>query len=205
MIAPMTGEDESKTEKRRRRGPRKATPKSLENGALFYLERFATSRANLRRVMLRRVERSSRHHGTDPEEGARIVEDLLDKFERLGLLDDAAYAEMRVRGLRRRGASKRLINAQLRQKGLTGEAIDAALDAHEEESDAEDTELEAAVTLARKRRMGPFRPAEARKDNREKDLAALARAGFSYETALEVIDAETVEELESKSPGRTIR
>lgn len=198
MIAAMSGEDDEKTERKRRRGPRKATAKSLENGALFYLERFATSRANLKRVMMRRVERSARHHGTDPDEGAQIIEDLLDKFERLGLLDDAAYAEMRVRGLRRRGASKRMITAQLRQKGLAGEAIEAALEAHEEESDAENSELEAAVTLARKRRLGPFRPAEAGKENREKDLATLARAGFSYDTALAVIDAESVEELEER-------
>ena len=46
--------------------------------------------------------------------------------------------------------------------------------------------------------MGPFRPAEARKESREKDLAALARAGFSYDTALDVIDAESVEELEER-------
>ncbi len=195
MMAAML-DDAPKRPARKAYGPRKATAKSLENGALFYLERFATSRANLRRVMLRRVERSARHHGTDPEEGARIVEDLLDKFERLGLLDDAAYAEMRVRGLRRRGASKRMITAQLRQKGLTGEAIEAALEVHEAESGTEHPELEAAVTLARKRRMGPFRPAEARKDSREKDLAALARAGFPYDVALAVIDAENSEEFQ---------
>lgn len=187
---------DGKDEKRRRRGPRKATPKSLENAAAYYLQRFATSRAHLRRVLMRRVERSVRAHGTDRDEGARAIEEILDKFERLGLLDDAAYAEMRVRSLRRRGASVRMIAVQLRQKGLDAEAIEAALEKADSETEAEDPEFAAAATLARKRRLGPYRPEAARKEAREKDLAALARAGFSYDTALSVIDAETTEELE---------
>lgn len=186
---------------RKRRSPRKATPKSLENAAAYYLQRFATSRAHLRRVLMRRVERSARAHGTDPAEGARAIEDILDKFERLGLLDDAAYAEMRARSLRHRGASARLIAAQLMQKGLDADAVDTALAAADTEDGAEDPERAAAATLARKRRIGPYRVAENRKENREKDLATLARAGFSYDTALAIIDAETAEELENDGPA----
>jgi len=181
---------------RKRRGPRKATARSLENAALFYLGRFATSRENLRRVLMRRVERSVRHHGTDRAEGAMLVEAVLAKLATMGLLDDAAYAEMRAVGLRRKGASARAIALALRRKGVDGEAIAAATAAADEAT--ETPELAAAVKLARKRRLGPWRPAKARRENREKDLAALARAGFSYDTALAVIDAEGVEELEDE-------
>ncbi|MBL6929689.1 MAG: RecX family transcriptional regulator [Rhodospirillales bacterium] len=181
---------------RKRKGPRKATAKSLENAAAFYLQRFATSAENLRRVLMRRVERSVRHHGTERDEGAAFIDDIIAKFERLGYLNDTAYAEMRVRGLRGRGQSRRAINALLRQKGLDTDTIDAALAAYAEEN--EEPERTAAITAARKRRIGPYRTRGGRKENREKDLATLARAGFSYGVALEVIDAESADDLEDR-------
>jgi len=191
-----TPDDPLAAKPRKRKGPRKATAKSLENAALHYLERFATSRENLRRVLMRRVERSVRHHGTDRDEGARFIDDIIAKLEGLGLLDDRAYSEMRVRGLRRRGQSSRAVRASLMQKGVDSATIDDTLDTEEDDEGTGDPELTAAITLARKRRLGPYRPEEARKDNREKDLATLARAGFSYDMALRVVDAETVEDLE---------
>ncbi|MCH8327975.1 MAG: methionine--tRNA ligase, partial [Candidatus Marinimicrobia bacterium] len=76
----------------KRRVPRKATAKSLENAALWYLTRFATSAANLERVLARRVQRSARHHGTDREEGLANIARLIARYRRSGLLDDRAYA-----------------------------------------------------------------------------------------------------------------
>jgi regulatory protein len=180
-----------------RKAPRKATPKSLENAALYYLERFASSAANLRRVLMRRVERSARAHGTDREEGAAAVEDIVARFVASGLLDDAAYAAARAGTLHRRGASARRIRAALMQKGVASGDIEAALAALREEAD--DPELAAAVALARRRRLGPFRPAPDRAARREKDLAALARAGFGYETARQVIEAADIEALETEA------
>lgn len=185
--------------RRRRRGPRKATETSLTNAALFYLQRFASSSENLRRVLLRRVARSARHHGTDPAEGASLVDAIVARFEQNGLLDDLTYAEARARSLHRRGASTRMIRAGLRQKGVAGDAIEAALAALAEEIG--DPELAAAVALARRRRLGPHRTAGRRESHREKDLAALARAGFSYDIARQVIEAETVADLDAMLLG----
>lgn len=193
MMRPMS-EDTRKPPAGKARLPRKVTAKSLENAALFYLERFATSAENLRRVLMRRVERSARAHGTDPAEGAAWIDALIARFITLDLLDDALYAEARARSLRRRGASGRAIALRLRQKGVDGDTIEAALAAAAEHE--EEPEKAAAIRLARKRRIGPWRPDASRRDSREKDLATLARAGFSYDVALAVIDAETIEELE---------
>lgn len=195
MMAAMTDKEGETPGKRARTGPRKVTPKYLENAALFYLQRFATSAENLRRVLMRKVERSARFHGTDPAEGAQWVEALIARFVSSQLLDDALYAESRAQSLRRRGASGRTIQLSLRQKGVEGEIIDTALAAADESE--EKPELAAAARLARKRRLGPYRPSEARRESRERDLAALARAGFSYDVALAVIDAEGQEDLEA--------
>ena len=72
------------------------------------------------------------------------------------------------------------------------------MSALEAEVEVENLDLAAAFKLARKRRLGPFREpdSEVRAERREKDLATLARAGFSYDVAQQVIDAPSVEELE---------
>jgi len=84
---------------------------------------------------------------------------------------------------------------KLFQKGLGGDDIDSAIRALEDEF--EDAEFIAAAALARRRRLGPYRNDEVRKELYEKDLAALARAGFSYDIAKQVVETETVDELEA--------
>jgi regulatory protein len=178
---------------RRRRGPRKATPDYLHRAALHYLERYQSSAENLRRVLLRKVQRSAIAHGTDAEDGAAEVDRLIARFESAGLLDDAAYAEARTASLHRRGASRRAIAMKLRQKGVDADTIEGALDDLAELEP--EPELAAAVTYAKRRRLGPWR-ADGRAEAREKDLAALARQGFGYDTARRVIEADDAEELE---------
>jgi regulatory protein len=176
------------------RKPRKATPQSLHNAALFYLERFSTSAENLRRVMIRRVERSVRIHETDRAEGLAAVDELIARFRKSGLLDDRAYAAAHARSLRRRGMPSRVIRARLRQKGVAEDDADAGLAAADEDSG--DPDLAAAVNFARRRRLGPFRPAGNREGTGEKDLAILARAGFRYDVARRIVAASEPEELD---------
>lgn len=192
----MSDGESGKTPKRR--GPKKATAKYLENSAAHYLGRFATSRAHLRQLMMQKVKRSADHHGTDPAEGEKFVDDIIAKFERYGFIDDRVYAEMRARSLHAKGTPVRGIRFKLMQKGLDDDHIEAALDALAREERAADLDLAAALTLARRRRLGPFRSADkdARAERREKDMATLARAGFSYDVACQVLDADSVEELE---------
>ena len=178
-----------------RRKPRKVTGKSLDRAALFYLERFATSAENLRRVLMRRVESSARFQGTDREAGAALIDELVARYLASGLLDDRVYAEGRVRALRRRGTSARLIRLKLRQKGVADEVIAEALASLA--GDVAEPEVTAAAALARRRRLGPFRRPGEREEKREKDLAALARIGFSYAVARRVIEAPSPEDLEN--------
>ena len=55
----------------------------------------------------------------------------------------------------------------------------AGLD-QELDTDPRQREWQAAVALARRRRLGPFRQKE-RKEHRDRDLAAMARGGFEYD------------------------
>lgn len=177
-----------------RRAPRRVTPDYLERSALHYLERFATSSANLRRILMSKVERSARTHGTDREEGAGWVEALIERFRRSGLLDDRLYAEAKAASLHRRGTSTRRIREKLAVKGVGRDEAEAALAAVDADAEG-DPDLAAAASYARRRRIGPYRR-ERREENRDRDLAALARAGFSYEVARRVADARDAAALE---------
>jgi regulatory protein len=180
---------------RRRKQPLRATPEALERAAFFYLERYDSSSGHLRRLLQRKIQLSARVHGTDPEEGAAAVERLLGRLSELGLLDDARYARERVRGLRARGTSTAMIRAKLRAKLLPARLIDEAL--AREEAAPEIKDLQAALRYARRRRLGPFR-LENREARRDRDLAALGRQGFDYETARRVVDSEDPAQLEAE-------
>jgi len=94
--------------------------------------------------------------------------------------------------LRRRGGSVRSIRAALAAKGIVGELAERAIRSADEESGVEEPDLAAARRLAQRRRLGPWR-AKHRAEYRMKDIAALGRAGFSYDIARSVIDGEMEE------------
>ncbi len=174
---------------------RRVTPTYLENAALYYLQRFASSTANLRRVLTRKVTASSRDHGTDPTEGAAMVEALLQRYVACNLLNDESYAAARTASLNRQGRSTRAIRQKLAQKGVESQLVDTAISTLRDETPG-DLDLTAAAHLARRRRLGPYRPAAAREANHDRDLAALARAGFGYEIARRIIEASGPEMIE---------
>jgi regulatory protein len=169
------------TEKPVRKPPRKVTAAYLQRAAMSYLERYASSAENLRRVLRRKVDKRCRLRGEDPAEFHEMIDEVVAKSLRIGLIDDTRYAEARVATLRRRGSSARAIQAKLSAKGVDRGTIAAVLEG--EEGDEE----QAARAFARRRKLGPFRPGE-RAPYRDKDLAAMARAGFRFDMARRVIE-----------------
>jgi regulatory protein len=170
------------------RKPRKATADYLEKAAIHYLARHAASTEGLRRLLARKVARSAKDHGTDPDEGARQIETLLAKLTRQGFLDDRAFAAMKTASLHRRGTAPSRIRQTLAAKGVDADTAKAAVGALAEEF--ENPEHAAALALARRRRLGPFRAPERRQAMRDKDMASLARAGFAWDIVRQVFETE---------------
>jgi regulatory protein len=168
----------------------------MRNSALHYLARYTATSQQLRRVMVRRIDRSIAYHGGDREQALEELERLVVRLSEAGYLDDVRYARARAEDLHRRGTSMRAIRAKLRQKGLSSDEIEGALGHLSEES--EDPDLVAAVAYARRRRLGPFRLEEVPdKARRRREFGALARAGFPAGLARRIIDAKSIDELES--------
>ncbi len=181
---------------KKRKAPRKATPGYLENAGLYYLARFSSSCENFRRIMMRKVEKSARFHGTDMADGAAHVDALITRFVANGLLDDRAYAKSKTTGLHRRGYPERAIRSRLRGKGIADGIIDEAL--AELATEYENPQYTAAVRYAKRRRLGPFGPGNDRTGRRNKDMAAMARAGFGFYEARLVVEAKSPRELEDE-------
>ncbi len=177
-----------KPSKRKQRKPRKISQTYLENSSLYYLERFASSAANFRRVMLRKVKRSCDFHEVPMDEFIPMVDTLVTRYIEVGLLDDAVFARSKVNSLRRKGFGKQAIIAKLFPKGLAREAIEKAL--REIDGEAENPEYEAALKYIKRKKLGIYRtkPIKDPIKDKQRELGSLARAGFSYEIARKALD-----------------
>ena len=181
-----------------KRPARPITATYLRNAATFYLERYPATAEGLRRVLARRVARARRNDAPVMEDADQAIETLVARFVAAGVVDDAAFAQTKARALHRRGTSTRLTRRRLQLAGVDAETLDRAMAGLDEElhTDPAERERRAAVALARRRRLGPFRLDGQRRERRDRDLAAMARAGFDLGLARKVIDAPTVELLD---------
>lgn len=191
--------------------PKKVTERWLHNAGLYYLQRFAASKEQFRKVMMRKIDRSCAYHkDQDREQCQDMLETLISRFEELALLDDRSYARGMVTSLRRRGLSRRALYARLQAKGLTSDQISQALTEFEQNEneligafgERPDPEFTAALRTARRKKIGPFAKNLTDNSNEEKikshnkALAVMARAGFSYDIASKVL-ALSADELDN--------
>lgn len=184
----MTGTENIKDAKpaRGKKPPKKITEKYLYNSGLAYLQRFPASVPHFRRVMSRKIDKSCNYHkDQDRQACIALLDSAIAQFERMGLLNDEAYLSGMINSLRRRGLSKQAILSKLGQKGLGQETVLTALRGYDEQSGSENPDLAAALLLARRKRIGPYRRTE--EGDRNKELAALARAGFGFDIAQKAI------------------
>jgi regulatory protein len=157
---------------------------SLHAAALAHLARYGTTRAGLTRVLDRRVDRWARESAAEDDAvraAKRAVREVVARLAACGAVDDAVFAESRARSLTRVGRSHRAVAAHLAARGVAGETLRQALPQDEE------TELAAALALARRRRIGPFRAGAADAEVLRRELGMLARAGFAQDVALRAL------------------
>jgi len=170
---------------------REIGPELLERWALGYLGRYASSARSHRS----QPAPAARRYSPEAALQARAeIDAIVTRYRESGLLDDSTYAAARVESLHRRGDSLRAIRARLAAKGVPAAVAADAISGLRDK--APDPDLAAACAFARRRRLGAFRRGVA---DRQRELAAFARAGFSRRIAGAVLacgDIEAVEALE---------
>ena len=166
----------------------------LENKALHYLGRYASSEANLRQILKRFAMKKclpADAETDDTDAFKQILETAIDalitRYRALGYIDDRAFALGRARAMRTRGASTRRIIQTLRAKGIDAEtASEIMADGLEADTNTStDAETAAARIYAQRRRLGQYAsPTSQAKPNwKDRHLASMMRAGFNYRTA----------------------
>ena len=166
-----------------RRVPRRISADYLQRAAMHYLERYAAPAEQVRRVLQRKIVASCRHHDQDPAAFAEMRDAVVARCVSSGLIDDERFAQARAASLRRKGQSGRAVAAKLAAKGVPRDlAAQAGVD-------DEAAERAAVLIAARRKCIGPWRRAD-RPFDRQKEVAALARAGFSAALARAVVDGE---------------
>lgn len=149
---------------------KKITYERLKNIALYYLERYEACTSKLREVLKRRVKKTALEQPV-PQEAFGWIEQVISEMERLGYINNQRFTENTIRRLSNSGKSKSYISTKLKLAGIEEEQIRETL--------SQTNDLENARIMVQKKHLG--------KDF-QKDLARLARAGFSYETARKALE-----------------
>jgi regulatory protein len=150
--------------------------RSIEERAIAYVGRYATTRARLAAYLQRKITERG-WAGTAPP----AIEQLVSRLASLGYVDDEGFAVARASALRRRGYGVRRIEAALRAAG-----VEQATRAAAGESDAEES-LRAALALARRRRLGPYARGPFDRDVNRRAMATMLRAGHELDIARRVL------------------
>lgn len=153
--------------------------KGLESLALRYVGKYATTRAKLRDYLLRKVDEAEWTGETTPD-----VNGLVGRIAELGYVDDRAFAEQRAAALGRRGYGARRISIALRAAGIEAEDGEDAL------AFAQARALDAALALARRRRLGPYAEHPADRSARERAITILVRAGHDPALARRIASSD---------------
>jgi regulatory protein len=177
-------------EKAEKAPPEPLTRRKLEDLALAYLNRFDCTAKKLEQYLRGRARKLG--GGAD---ALGLIAETIERYQASGMLDDARFARNFAAQLTARGKSTRAIAQKLAVRGVPSELSSELLSARKQADPG--AELEAARAYVRKRRLGHYRSDEKRDAMRHKDLASLARQGFSFDIAKKALGpgASTDEEF----------
>lgn len=176
--------DDSSPVKPRKRTVKPLNSARLEELALGYVARFSTTAVKLERYLQRKL----RERGWEGE-GEPPVASIVENCVRHGYIDDEAFAHAKAGGLLRRGYGAGRVSQALGEAGV-------AEGLRESVRPSERAAREAIFALARRRRFGPFAAGPIDKALREKQIAAMLRAGHPLDSAREIVDAASIADAE---------
>ena len=175
----------------------------LKNSGLRYLGRFSASEKHFRTILARKIKEADSRVSEDPSIHQNWIDEAVQYAKTYGGLDDEKFALNLAKSLKRRGIAKKAARLKLKQKKLESHHVQAALQqAYEPEEQLVDPNLYAACVTAKKKRLGPWGPTSVDYPTFQKQLAKLARRGFSYGIAQQVLKASLEEAEEWIHLGR---
>ena len=146
--------------------------------AIYYLSKYSSSKKNLEFILKKKIIRLSN------EKKIRFqlykeIQPIIEKLENLNLINDKQYVESKIQFLQNQLKSKNYIRKYLIQKGINKNLIDKQISLFYKNN--KNSEKENAFKFAKKSNL------LGNDKDYQKKLSKMARAGFSYEIAREIL------------------
>ena len=146
--------------------------------AIYYLSKYSSSKKNLEFILKKKIRRLS------DEKKIRFqlyneIQIIIEKLEKLNLINDQVFVESKIHSLQYQAKSQNYIKQYLLQKGIDKQLIDEQISLFYENN--KNLEKENALKFAKKRNLLD------KDQDYQKKLSKLARAGFSYDIAKEIL------------------
>ena len=152
--------------------------KKLLKYAVDYLSKYDSSKVNLINVLKRKILRLKTPN-YEKRRLINIVESIIIKLEKNNYINDDRYSSTKILSLSNSGKSKNFIFNYLLKKGVNKSQIQKNLNLIKQDND--NWELNSAKIFAKKKKL-------IEKDHSyEKNLAKMARAGFSYDICKKIL------------------
>ena len=146
--------------------------------AIYYLSKYSSSKKNLEFILKKKIRRLS------DEKKIRFqlyneIQIIIEKLEKLNLINDQVFVESKIQSLQYQAKSKNYIKQYLLQKGINKTLIEKQISLFYKNN--KNLEKENAFKFAKKRNL-----LDSDQDYQKK-LSKMARAGFSYDIAKEIL------------------
>ena len=152
--------------------------KKLLKYAVDYLSKYDSSKVNLVNVLKRKILRLKTTN-YEKRKLINIIESIIIKLEKNKFIDDDRYSSTKILSLSNSGKSKNFIFNYLIKKGVNKSQIRNNLTLMEQDND--NWELNSAKIFAKKKKLLE------KNQSYEKNLAKMARAGFSYDICKKIL------------------
>ena len=169
--------------------PKKITLDNLEKSAIKYLEKYSATEYQLTTTLRRKIIKTSFFYKTKPEKDFEFIKLIINKFKKIGLIDDKKFSQNKALVYMEKGYSKKKIFFNLKNKGLSNENIQQGI--NNLKTSYVNPELFSALIYARKKKVINF---EKKKnyDKNKKKLLQMSQAGFSYDQHKKLLFEEKV-------------
>ncbi len=146
--------------------------------AIYYLSKYSSSKKNLEFILKKKIRRLS------DEKQIRFqlyndIQPIIEKLENLNIINDKFFVESKLQSLQYQAKSKNYIKRYLLQKGINKELIEEEISLLYKNN--KNLEKENAFKFAKKRNLLD------NDNDYQKKLSKMARAGFSYDIAKEIL------------------
>ena len=152
--------------------------KKLLKYAIDYLSKYDSSKKNLINVLKRKIFRL-KITNFEKRKLIDMIDSIITKLEINKFIDDNRYSSTKILSLSNAGKSKKFIFNYLIYKGIDKLQINENLSFMDQ--DNIDWELESAKVFVRKKKLLE------KNESYEKNLAKMARAGFSYDICKKIL------------------